>query len=163
MTYRIPLEFWTLGNDGCFITDDQGNKKFRIVGTAFDWGTGLSLQDLEGDELAAIGQEMMSMSAVYTIHRNGKAFAEVRREWEGDGKIFQVDLGGKEGYIIDGRFSEYEFHFTRQKKVVAQVSKVKWGWTDSYGVEISPGEDDVTILCTTLIIDEILFEQNRKM
>jgi len=32
-----------------------------------------------------------------------------------------------------------------------------------YGVDISPGEDDVSILCTTLIIDELLFEQDRKM
>lgn len=163
MTYRIPYEFWTLGHDEFFIMDQHDQKRFRVQGIAFDWGTSLSLQDLDGQELASIGQELLSMEPVYSIHRNGKMFAEVRKEWSWYGKSFTLDVPGPNDYTVDGEFWRYEFNFTRHGKVVARVSKSQWGWADSYGVDIVDGEDDVAILCTTIIIDELLFEQDRKM
>jgi uncharacterized protein YxjI len=36
---------------------------------------------------------------------------------------------------------------------VAQVSKQWFAWSDTYGVQISPGEDDVLILASTVVID----------
>jgi len=163
MVYRIPHEFWTLGNNEFYITDSEGNQKFRVAGTAFDWGTNLSFQDLDGNELATIGQEFGPMAPVYSIERDGEVFAEVKKEWSWAGKSFTLDVPGPNDYSISGRFSEYEFHFIHRGAVVAKVSKIDWNWEDSYGVDIIDGEDEIAILCTTIIIDEVLFEQDRKM
>jgi len=38
--------------------------------------------------------------------------------------------------------------------------KIFYSYTDSYGVEVLPGEDVVLILCATAIIDKCLHEGN---
>ena len=42
---------------------------------------------------------------------------------------------------------------------VAVVSKDHWSWTDSYGVDIVDGEDDVSILCAAIVIDQVLHDE----
>lgn len=41
----------------------------------------------------------------------------------------------------------------------ARVGKAYWSWTDSYGVEIAAGEDEVLILCACIVIDQVLFDE----
>ncbi len=36
---------------------------------------------------------------------------------------------------------------------VAQVSKRFFSWSDTYGIDIADGEDDITILATAVVID----------
>lgn len=45
--------------------------------------------------------------------------------------------------------------------VVATVSKQWFAWTDTYGVEIASGEDDVLILASTVVIDMACHEDQR--
>ena len=45
---------------------------------------------------------------------------------------------------------------------MAAVSKAVWAWTDTYGVEIVDGEDDVSILCAAIVIDQILHDEKNK-
>ena len=63
--------------------------------------------------------------------------------------------------VIEGSFWEHEFEFNRSGRRVASVSKNYWGWTDSYGVNIIEGEDDVSILCTCIVIDQVLHDGDK--
>ena len=65
---------------------------------------------------------------------------------------------GPNDYEITGSFWQHEFSFTRQGREVAQVSKSYWSWTDSYGVQIVDDEDDIAILCTCIVIDQVLHD-----
>ena len=38
------------------------------------------------------------------------------------------------------------------------MSKAAWAWTDSYGIDIVEGEDDVSILCAAIVIDQVLHD-----
>ena len=38
--------------------------------------------------------------------------------------------------------------------VVATVSKRWFSWTDTYGIEIAPGEDPVLILASAVVVDQ---------
>jgi len=47
-------------------------------------------------------------------------------------------------------------HFTRAGAgggPVANVSKRYFSWTDTYGIDIADGEDDVTLLASIIVID----------
>jgi len=48
-----------------------------------------------------------------------------------------------------------EYTFTRADQVVAEVSKRWFSFTDTYGVDIQEGEDDVLILASTVVIDMV--------
>jgi uncharacterized protein YxjI len=45
--------------------------------------------------------------------------------------------------------------FERLGKPVARVSKEFFSWGDSYGIDIIPDEDDITILATAVVIDMV--------
>jgi uncharacterized protein YxjI len=161
MVYRIKEKFWSWGND-FNITDDNGNERFRIDGQAFSWGDKLSFQDTSGRELAFISQKLLSWKPTYQIIVNGKLFAEVIKEFSWFNQKFTLDVPGPNDYTIAGSFWQHEFTFTRGGKKVARVSKAFWDWTDSYGVEIVEGEDDVPILCACIVIDQVLHDDDNR-
>lgn len=152
MTYRLRQKFWSL-KDTFTIQDAHGDDVFRIEGAFFSWGDKLSFQDMRGQELAFIRQKMLSLKARYEIHRDGERFAEVVKEWTLVKDRFTLDVPGPNDYTIRGNIIDHEYAFERGGEEVARVSKALLSFTDSYGVEIADGEDDVAILATCIVID----------
>ena len=68
---------------------------------------------------------------------------------------FSVDVPGPDDLEAEGSFLEYNYHFSRGGSTVAEVSKRWFALRDTYGVEISEGEDDVLILASTVVIDMV--------
>lgn len=158
MTYRIKEKFWSWGGQFT-ITDDQGLPCYLVKGKAFSWGDKLSFQDTSGQELAKINQTLMSWRPRYQVLIGGEPFAEVVKQFSWFRKKFLLDVPGPNDYEIEGSFWNHEFTFRRGGQTVAKVSKNLWGWTDSYGVEIDAGEDDVAILCACIVIDQVLDDE----
>lgn len=159
MIYRIKEAFWSWGNDFA-ITDESGTPVYQVDGAAFSWGDQLSFQDTEGRELAKIAQTLFSFKPRYEIQIGGKKFAEVVKEWSWFQQKFTLDVPGPNDYSIRGSFWQHEFVFERRGREVAKVSKSYWNWTDSYGVEIVDNEDDIAILCTCIVIDQVLHDDS---
>jgi uncharacterized protein YxjI len=160
MRYQIKEKFWSLGGDKFHIYDAQGNEAFYVQGAAFSWGDKLSFQDMRGNELAFISQKLLSFKPRYEIYRNSELFAEVVKEFSWSGKKFTLDVPGPNDYSIEGSFWRHQYAFTRSGQTVARVSKEKWTWSDAYGVDIIDGEDDVSILCAAIVIDQVLHEEH---
>lgn len=66
---------------------------------------------------------------------------------------FTVDVPGPDDLEATGSFFDYEYVFRRHGREVARVSKAFFSWTDSYGIDIADGEDDVLILASSVVID----------
>lgn len=159
--YVIKEKFWSWGND-FHIYNEHKEPVFFIDGQAFSWGDKLSFQDMNGRELAFISQKLLSFKPKYEIYRDGNLFAEVIKEFSWFNKKFTLDVPGPNDYEIDGSFWEHEYQFSRRGRTVARISKAYWSWTDTYGVEIIDGEDDVSILCATIVIDQVLHDEKNK-
>ena len=157
MNYRVKEKFWSWGDDFA-ITDEAGNPAYYVDGKAFSWGDKLSFQDADRNEVAFIRQKLLSLKPRYKIIVDGREFAEVVKEWTWFSKKFTLDVPGPNDYTIAGSFWAHEFTFERRGEVAATISKDYWGWTDSYGVQIAPGEDPVPILCTCVVIDQVLHD-----
>ena len=87
-----------------------------------------------------------------------KVFAEVAKEFSWFKSKFTLDVPGPNDYEITGSFWDHEYAFQRRGDAVATVSKAYWSWSDTYGVDIVDGEDDVAILATVLVIDLVCHE-----
>lgn len=158
MRYVIKEKFWSWGDD-FFIQDANQNNVFFVDGIAFSWGNKLSFQDLQGNELAFISQKLLSWKPRYQIFRNGQMFAEVIKEFSWFTKEFTLDVPGPNDYSISGSFWQHEYAFTRGGRRVASVSKSYFSWTDTYGIDIIDGEDDISILCAAIVIDQVLHDE----
>ena len=66
---------------------------------------------------------------------------------------FTVDVPGPDDLEAKGDFTDHEYEFWRQSGLRATVSKQWFAWSDTYGVDIAEGEDDILILASTVVID----------
>lgn len=146
---------WSWGDDFT-IKDEGGRDVFFVDGQAFSWGKKLSFQDMQGNELAFIKQVVFSFAPTYEIWSDGVHVATVKKELFTFFKSrFMVDVPGPDDLEVEGDFLSWEYTFTRHGAAVAHVSKTYFSWTDSYGVDVAEGEDDVLILAATVVIDAV--------
>ena len=66
---------------------------------------------------------------------------------------FTVDVPGPDDLEAQGDFIDHEYEFRRGDRAVALVSKRWFSWTDTYGVDVADGEDDVLVLASAVVID----------
>ncbi len=153
MRYLMKQKLFCWGDDFS-IKDDQGRNVFYVDGKAFSIGKKLSFQDLAGNELAFISQKLFSWGPTYHIYQGSQLAAIVKKSlFTFCHCKFTVDVPGPDDLEATGDFLDHEYLLSRGRRTVARVSKQWFAWTDTYGVEIASGEDDVLILASTVVID----------
>jgi uncharacterized protein YxjI len=140
--------------DDYVIENDRGDRVFRLDGKALRARKTILFEDMDGHELCKIQERMLrardSMEIedpdghrVAMVHK--AMIAPLRERWviETDGPDLHV-----QGNIVD-----HEYTIERDGQKVAEVSKRWFRVRDTYGVEVSPGENDVLILASAAVID----------
>ena len=61
-----------------------------------------------------------------------------------------------------GSFLDMEYTFTRGGRPVAEVSKRWFSFTDTYGVDIAEGEDQILLLASTVVIDMVCHADHKR-
>ena len=159
MLYQLKQKFFSITNQ-YHIADERGQSVFQVVGKFFSIGHNLSFQTAEGEELAQIRQRLLTLLPRYEIYMQGSHFATVTKEFTWFKNKFSLDVPGPNDYVITGSFWDYEYEFQRSGVTVASISKSFMSMVDTYGVNIVDGEDDVSILATTAVIDLCCHEAN---
>src|SRR6188768_988307 len=146
MRYLMKQKLFCFGDD-FVIKNEAGADAFFVDGRAFSIGDKLSFQDMNGNELAFIRQKLLSWGPTYEIERNGRLAAVVKKELFTFFRCrFTVDVPGPDDFEAQGDFLDHEYAFERSGHVAANVSKRWFSWTDTYGIDVAAGEDDVLIL-----------------
>jgi uncharacterized protein YxjI len=153
MRYAMRQKFLSWGDDFT-IKDESGRDAFFVDGKVFTLGDQLSFQDMEGNELASIRQRLLAWGPTYEIHSRGRLRAVVKKALFTLFECkFSVDVPGPDDLEATGDLFDHEYRFTRGGRTVATVSKQWFSWTDSYGVDVAEGEDDILILASSVVID----------
>lgn len=162
MRYVMKQKFWSWGDDFA-IRDEQDRDAFHVDGRAFSWGDKLSFQDPQRNELAFIRQKLLAWGPTYEIEVHGRLVAVVKKKFFTLLRCkFTVDVPGPDDLEAQGSFLDHEYTFERRGCEVAQVSKRWFSWTDTYGLDINAGEDDVLILATAVVIDMVCHQESKK-
>ena len=110
---------------------------------------------MDGHELCKIQERMLHVRDSMEIEGpDGNRLAMVhkalvtplRERWV-------IDVADGPDLHAQGNFVEHEYTIERDGTRVAEVSKRWFRVSDTYGVEVAPGENDVLILATTAVID----------
>jgi len=162
MRYLMKQKLFCWGDDFA-IKNEAGEDVFFVDGKAFSFGDKLSFQDLAGNELAFIRQKLLAWGPTYEIYRDGALAAVVKKHLFTLFRCqFTVDVPGPDDLEAQGNFLDLEYTFTRDGQTVAEVSKRWFAWSDTYGVDIADGEDDVLLLASTVVIDMVCHADRRK-
>jgi uncharacterized protein YxjI len=142
--------------DAFQIKNEDGADAFVVNGAVFSLAKQLAFQDLAGNTLLSIKQQLMSWGPTYAISRDDTPVALVKKElFNVFSYRFTIDLEGASSLETNGDFSNHEYAITRNGQQVAAISKQWFTLTDTYGVDVGQGEDDVLILAIAVVIDMV--------
>jgi uncharacterized protein YxjI len=155
MRYIMRQKVFCFGDD-FVIKNEAGDEVYKVDGKVFTIGNKLSFQDMNGKELAFIQQKLLSWGPTYEIYRDGELAAVVKKHLFTFFRCaFTVDVPGPDDIEAQGSFLDMEYSFSRDGRDIAEVSKRWFSFSDTYGVDIAEGEDDVLILASTVVIDMV--------
>ena len=154
MRYVMRQKLLSFGDDFT-IKDENNQDRYFVDGAAFSIGDKLSFQDMQGHELARIEQKLLSLGTQYRIIRDDKPVGTVKKKWFTLFRdVFDVEDAAAGDLDATGDFIDREYSFTRDGKPVAVVSKKFFSFSDTYGIDVVDGEDDVLILACAVVIDQ---------
>jgi len=162
MRYLMKQKLFAWGDDFTIKTDN-GQDAFFVDGRAFSIGEKLSFQDMQRNELAFIRQKLLAWGPTFEIYRGGALFAVVKKKLLSlFHHRFTVDVPGPNDLEAKGNFLDLEYTVTRSGAQVATISKRFFSFRDTYGIDIVPGEDDILILASAVVIDMVCHDDKER-
>jgi uncharacterized protein YxjI len=147
--------------DNFTIKDDNEQDRYIIQGKVFSFGDKLKLMDLNGNELFYIEQQVFRFLPEYYIYAGGQQMANVKKQLSFFTPKFIINsVYGN--YEIEGNIFGYDFQIYKDGKMVAVINKKWFSFSDSYGVEITDGEDHAFLLTLAIVIDQVLHDEQKR-
>lgn len=155
-TMREKILAW---GDDFEVTDERGSRAFYFDGKVLTLRDTLVMTDADGAEVGLIRRRLLSLGRSYEIERDGRVVAVVRKHLFTLLRAkFTVDVEGPDDLEASGSFLEHRYTFTRGGREVATVGKAWVAFSDTYGIDVHPGEDDALIVASAVVIDRVMHE-----
>ena len=139
------------------ITDEWGNERYYAEGELFSWGKKLNVYDMQGNPVARIEQKLFSFLPTYYVHAAGQESLTIVKEFTFFRPHYTIE--GK-NWDVTGEFWVHDYTVYDSGRPVFTVSREWFTWGDCYQVDIASPADEMTALCTALVIDCVVAQQN---
>jgi len=158
--YKIRQKLISIGDD-FWIEDASGRKVYKVDGKALRIRKTLEFEDANGKKLAQIKERLLSIKDTMVIEdAKGKDIATVKKaliaplrdKWD-------VNVKGGKDLTVQGNILDLEYDIKQGRRKVAEVSKKWFTLTDTYGVEIADGQNDILILAIAVAIDMMAHDE----
>jgi len=160
--YMMQQRLLSIGED-FDIVDERGNAVYRVDGKVLRLRETFVIEDPQGREVATIREKKLSLRDSMNILRGGTPIATIRKaRFTPFRDRFTIDVRDGEDMVAQGDILDLEYDIHRGGQTVARVSKQWYTFTDTYGIEIAPGEDEGLILAIAVAIDEIAHDEAEK-
>lgn len=146
--------------DDFWIETDGGERVYKVDGKALRLRKTLIFEDVDGHELAKIQQRVARVRDSMEVENpDGSRLALVKKALISPLRDrWSVQIGDGPDLDVKGNVVDHEYTFTDGRTPVATVSKKWFRVADTYGVEIAPDQDPVTVLAVTVAIDMMAHE-----
>lgn len=155
--YKMREKLMSIGDDS-WIENEAGDKAFKVNGKALRVRNTLILEDPSGRSLFKIQDRPVRIKETMDVEDAGagtsatvkKALLTPVRD------RLSVDVAGGGEMDIKGNLLDHEYEISQGGQKIAEVSKKWFRIRDTYGVEISPGQNDALILAITVCVDQMV-------
>jgi len=153
--YRMQEKLFAIGDD-FWIENEGGERAFKVNGKVLRVRDTLALESPNGQELYSIQQKMLHVRDTMEIERGGRKVATVKKALVTPLRDrFSIDVEDGQDMEAKGNIVDHEYKIERDGDEIAEVSRRWFRVRDTYGVEITPGQDDALILATVVCIDQM--------
>jgi uncharacterized protein YxjI len=161
--YKIRQKLFAIGDD-FWIENHEGRKVFKVDGKALRLRKTLIFEGMNGDKLCQIQERWLPIKETMAIDGpDGKQMAVVKKafltplrdKWD-------VKINDGPDLDVQGDILDHEYAIKQGWNKVAEVSKKWFRLTDTYGVEIDEGQNDILILAIAVAIDMMAHDDDKK-
>lgn len=161
--YKIRQNLFSIGDD-FWIENEEGDKVYKVDGKVLRIRKTLVFEDAKGKKLAQIQERLLTIKDTMVIEdANGKDIATVKKalltplrdKWN-------VKVKDGEDLTVQGNILDFEYTVKQDGRKVAEISKKWFRLTDTYGVEIAPGQNHILILAIAVAVDMMAHNEARK-
>jgi uncharacterized protein YxjI len=153
--YQMHEKVFAIGDDFWIETED-GRRVFKVNGKALRLRSTFVIETPSGEELLKIQERKLRIRETMEVERDGATMATVHKALVSPlRQRFTIDVAGGGELHAKGNIVDHEYEIERDGQPVAQVSKRWFRLRDTYGIEITPGEDDALILAVAVCVDEM--------
>jgi len=161
--YKIRQNLISIGDD-FWIENEAGQKVFKVDGKALRLRKTLIFEDLNGNKLAKIQERLLTIRDTMAIEdADGNQMAVIKKGLIAPlGDHWKVTVRGGPDLDVQGNILDHEYSINQKRDKVAEVSKKWLSITDTYGVEIDDGQNDILILALAIAIDMMSHDDDKK-
>jgi uncharacterized protein YxjI len=142
--------------DDFVIETAGGEPAFKVDGKALRVRNTIQLRDRSGRPRYRVQERKLRLKDTMVIQRDGKRVASIQKALVTPLRDrFTVQVAGGPPLHVQGNVVDHEYTITRNGEPVAVVSKRWFRVRDTYGVEVTAGEDDAFLLAVAAAIDAI--------
>jgi uncharacterized protein YxjI len=153
--YKMRQRMFSIGEDFT-IEDESGNPAFEVDGKFMSLRETFEIKDRQGNVVITMRGKLISLRARMDVFRGDAAVATITKAlFSPFHDKFQVELAGGGSLRVDGDLFDHEYELHRDDAVIASVSKRWFTFTDTYGIDIAPGQDEPLILAIAVALDEM--------
>jgi uncharacterized protein YxjI len=153
--YQMREKMFAIGDD-FWIETEGGERAFKVNGKALRVRDTLVLESPSGDEILSIQEKKVRVRDTMEIERDGKTVATVKKALVSPLRDrYSIEVEGGDDLEAKGNIVEHEFKIERGGDQVAEVSKRWLRVRDTYGIEVTPGQDEALLLATAVCVDQM--------
>jgi uncharacterized protein YxjI len=154
--YKMHEKLVSIGDD-YWIENEAGERSFYVDGKALRIRDTLIIKDAQGHDLYKLKEKLLRIKDTLDIEdAEGKTAATIKKalitplrdRWK-------VDLEDGSEMKVQGNILDHEYNIESGREKVAEVSKKWFRIRDTYGVEVSPGQDAALILAIAVALDQM--------
>jgi uncharacterized protein YxjI len=154
--FSIGDDFW--------IENQEGQRVFKVDGKALRLRKTLIFEDMNGNKLCQIQERWLPIRETMAIDGpDGEQIAVVKKALIAPLRDrWSVNVKNGPDLDVQGNILDHEYAIKQGWNKIAEVSKKWLSLTDTYGVEIDPGQNDVLILAVAIAIDMMAHDDDDK-
>lgn len=154
--YKMHEKLVSIGDD-YWIENEAGERVFYIDGKALRIRDTLIIKDVQGHELYKLKEKLLRIRDTLDVQDGeGRTAATIKKalitplhdHWK-------VEVADGPEMNVQGNILDHEYKIESGREKVAEVSKRWFRIRDTYGVEVSPGQDAALILAITVAVDQM--------
>ena len=161
--YKIRQKLMSIGDD-FWIENGEGERVYKVDGKALRLRKTLIFEDLNGNKLAKIQERLLPIKETMVVEdADGNQLAVIKKGLIAPlGDHWSVNVRGGPDLDVQGNILDHEYSIMERRKKIADVSKKWLSITDTYGVEIDDGQNDILVLAIAIAIDMMSHDDDKK-
>jgi len=153
--YQMRQQMFSIGDD-YWIENGAGQRAFKVDGKALRIRKTLVLEGADGRELLTIKEQLVTIHDQMEIKAGETHVAVVKKALISPlREHYTVELARGGEWKVHGKITDHEYKIEGPEGAVAEVGKKWFRVRDTYGIQVSPGQDDALVLAVAIVVDQI--------